>query len=282
VVRLAVVALVASTAVAAAAVDPTAIPLGDGHVSTSPKAGYVDSCTSRFGGAGGAQAVGPWIDTAAGTWDSTAKLRVAGDVTWPAAAWSVRVVGRTRVVTTNDLPKTHGTGTFPVAAGDPASSYDRNPNTISPQAVTLRLPLDPKAAARPRCTSLGAIGVLTDGVVLFNALDGLGRDAAAHEVLDFCGGHPEKRGAYHHHDVPACLVDKAKGRATLVGYARDGYGIYVERDASGALLANAALDACHGRTSVVPWNGRRQSVYHYVATLEYPYTVGCYHGTPAS
>ena len=76
------------------------------------------------------------------------------------------------------------------------------------------------------------------------------------------------------------MLAKATGASTLVGYARDGYGIYVERDQHGKLLANANLDPCHGRTSVVLWNGKKQSVYHYDATLEYPYTVGCYHGTP--
>ncbi len=86
-------------------------------------------------------------------------------------------------------------------------------------------------------------------------------------------------GVLHHHTVPSCLVAQASGRSTLVGYAADGYGIYVERDAHGALLTNTDLDACHGRTSTVLWNGREQDVYHYDATLEYPYTVGCYHGT---
>ena len=187
-----------------------------------------------------------------------------------------------RVITTNDLPKGHGSGTFPVGASDPAASYDRNPNSISAQSDTFKLPLDPKAAAKPACLSLGSIGILTDGVVLYDALDGEGRDAAAHEVLDFCGGHPDMSSTYHHHEVPSCILDKATGVSTLVGYARDGYGIYVERDAHGALLSNANLDACHGRTSVVSWNGKEQRVYHYVATIEYPYTLGCYHGTPAS
>ena len=89
-------------------------------------------------------------------------------------------------------------------------------------------------------------------------------------------------GILHHHAVPSCILSKATGRSTLVGYAADGYGIYVERTASGALLTNTDLDACHGRTSRVLWNGKEQSVYHYDATLEYPYTVGCYHGTPIS
>ena len=67
-----------------------------------------------------------------------------------------------------------------------------------------------------------------------------------------------------------------------MGYTADGYGIYVERNASGALLTNANLDRCHGKTSRVLWNRKEQRIYHYDATLEYPYTIGCYHGSPIS
>ena len=123
---------------------------------------------------------------------------------------------------------------------------------------------------------------IDDGVYLFNALDGEGRDAGAHEVLDRCQEHPQMAGILHHHSVPSCILSGATGRSTLVGYAADGYGIYVERNAAGTLLTNTDLDACHGRTSRVLWNGKEQTVYHYDATLEYPYTVGCYHGTPSS
>ena len=50
------------------------------------------------------------------------------------------------------------------------------------------------------------------------------------------------------------------GAATLVGYALDGYGIYVVKDANGTLPTNTSLDACHGTTSVVPGTaGRRGS-----------------------
>jgi hypothetical protein len=85
---------------------------------------------------------------------------------------------------------------------------------------------------------------------------------------------------YHHHEVPAFMIAAAKSRSTLVGYAIDGYGIYVERNAKGQLLTNSDLDRCHGRTSKVMWNGKLTRIYHYDATLEYPYTVGCFHGTP--
>ncbi len=60
----------------------------------------------------------------------------------------------------------------------------------------------------------------------------------------------------------------------------DGFGIYVERDAQGNLLTDASLDARHGRTSLVEWDGKQVMMYHYDATLEYPYTLGCFAGTP--
>lgn len=269
-----------TSATAATRVDPSALPLGDGYVTTSPKVGNVDACQNRFPNIGGAQAVGPWINTTAKTWNSTTKLAVQGTVSWPDASFSTTVSGGHRVVKTNDLPQGHTTGTFPVGASDPAAAYDRNPNHIAAQAIRWSLPTNPSAARAPSCTPGGPIGILTDGTLLYNALDGEGRDAAAHEVLDRCGGHPDMSSTYHHHEIPSCLLDQAAGRSTLVGYATDGYGIYVERDANGTLLTNASLDACHGRTSTVTWNGKKKNLYHYDATLEYPYTLGCFHGTP--
>jgi YHYH protein len=272
----------AATVTSAGPVDPSAVPLGDGYVSSSPKVGSVDSCVTTFPSIGGASVVGPWIDTATKTWDPLTKPAVKGAVTWPEARFSVTLRGAERIVTGNDLPIDHSTGTFPISPTDPAHAYDQNPNTVSAQSVSWSLPLDPVAAAHPSCLGLGPIGILDDGVYLFDALDGEGRDAGAHEVLDGCQEHPQGAGILHHHQVPSCLLSEAAGTSTLVGYAADGYGIYVERLAGGALPTNTDLDACHGRTSAVLWNGKVQRVYHYDATSEYPYTVGCYHGTPIS
>jgi hypothetical protein len=261
-------------------INPRAVPLGDGHVSTTPKVGYVDSCVTHFGGGGGAQVNGPWIDTKTRTWNYLAKLAVSGAVRWPNASYYARVVHGTRVITFNDLPIDHTTGVFPIATSDPAFRYDHNPNHIAAHKLVVSLPLEPRPAGSPGCTPLGPIGVLDDGVVLYNALDAEGRDAGAREVLDRCAGHPDPSFTYHHHDVPPCILGKAPaGRSTLVGYAFDGYGIYVEKNSRGQLPTDAQLDACHGKTSRVEWNGRAARVYHYVATLEYPYTVGCFHGT---
>jgi hypothetical protein len=62
----------------------------------------------------------------------------------------------------------------------------------------------------------------------------------------------------------------------------DGFPIVVERDSSDALPTNADLDECHGRTSPVLIAGEVVTTYHYSATLEFPYTIGCYKGTAAT
>lgn len=261
--------------------DPKALPLGDGKVSTSPQAGYVYSCTSSFRG-GGARHAGSWINDSAGTWDSEAKVSVTGNVGWPSAAYTNTIAGDSRIITTVDLPQNDTTGIFPIARTDPAYQFDTNPNHIATQTITLTLPANPSTAESPSCVGLGYIGVLNNGVLLFNALDDAGRDAVAHETQDTCNGHPDGHERYHYHNIPSCIIERSTKSSTLVGYALDGYGIYVERDDKGNLPTNADLDSCHGRTSKVEWNGKQTDIYHYASTLEYPYTVGCFAGVPIS
>ena len=259
----------------------TALPLGDGHTSTSNASiGSVYVCQAGNPNAGGSQVNGPWIH---GTiWDETQKVVVEGKVGWPTASFSVKVEGTKRVISTNDLPVGFDSGTFPIQHSDPAYEYDRNPNSISStQSLNFTLPVDPTAAAAPNCLTGGGIGVLLNGVLLFDALDGPGRDAVAHEEQDLCQGHPQQQGQYHYHEIPTCIRDNSTGESTVVGWADDGYPIVVERDAAGNLPNNADLDVCHGRTSPILLNGVVTTTYHYDATLEYPYTLGCFHGTDA-
>jgi hypothetical protein len=262
--------------------NPAAIPLGDNKYVTTPEVGHLDSCQTTFSSTGGATSYGSWLNVTAGTWDSLTKPSVQGTVTWKHAHLSVKTRKESRTIKTKDLPVGEPTGTFPIARSDPAYHYDQNPNTVTKQNLTFEVPRYPTAAAMPSCTSLGPIGVLDDGVVLLNALDAEGRDAGAHELLDSCDGHPMMAGMYHYHLVSPCIMPTAPNSATLVGYALDGYGIYVERNAEANLPTDDDLDACHGRTSEVLFNGQLVDMYHYDATLEYPYTVGCYHGTPSN
>ncbi|HEY3800403.1 MAG TPA: YHYH protein [Caulobacteraceae bacterium] len=269
------VALAAGPALAGG-VDLHHLPLGDGKLSTAPKAGFIWACRVDPN-AGGAQVDGPWIDKAAGTYDFTAKTVVQGHAVWT-PDFHMSIVGDQRVFTTNDLPD-HPTGTFPISPSDPAFQYDRNPNSIRTQKVTLSLPADPVLAAEPSCAP-GAVGILLTGAVLFSALDAPGRDAVAHEAQDSCQGHPQEGGVYHYHSLSGCLEDKRlpDGHSALVGYAIDGFGIFGRYGEGGKLLTSADLDACHGHTHAIPWNGKMVVMYHYHATYDFPYTVGCLRG----
>lgn len=145
--------------------------------------------------------------------------------------------------------------------------------------MRIALPAEPQLAPQPSCAP-GAVGVLLSGVVLFNALDAPGRDAVAHEIQDACQGHPQPGGVYRYHNVSQCLLDAdpGPGPSTLMGYAIDGFGIYGPRDEQGRELSSADLDECHGRIGEVMWDGRKRRMYHYVATLDFPYTIGCLRG----
>lgn len=185
------------------------------------------------------------------------------------------------MILADNVPTEQVTGTFPIAESDPAYEYDRNPNGIETKVVELSLPLKPTDADSPSCVRMGAVGVLKNGVYIYNAVDAAGGDAVANETQDVCDGHPDGNEFYHYHDIPSCLLEAAlRAESTLVGYALDGYGIYVERDSEGNLPTNAELDDCHGRTSTVLWEGELQQIYHYSATMEYPYIVGCFRGDP--
>ena len=271
-------AVLASAAASAHEVDPTKLPLGDGKLSNAPKAGYVWACHTNPNGRG-AQVDGPWIDKQSGTFDVTSKAVVDGSVSWP-SSFAIHVEGDSRVITWNDVPN-HPTGVFPIARSDDAYQYDRNPNSIRVQSMEIALPVAPTLAAQPSCAP-NAVGVLLSGVALFNALDAPGRDAVAHETQDSCDGHPQQGGVYHYHNASPCLlkeIDPGSGPSKLIGYAVDGFGIYGPRDENGNELSSDDLDACHGRTSPVEWEGKTVTMYHYVATLDYPYTIGCLKGT---
>jgi hypothetical protein len=260
--------------------DVHALRLGDGKMSLTPQQGYVMVCNTNLRG-GGARHAGPWIH--GDTWDLTEKISVQGRITWPQAQFEITSLGGERVVSRiirgNGLPVDTPTGIFPVSPSDPAFQIDRNPNSIQQQNVVLTLPMNPELAAAPSCVPMGMIGVALNGVAIYNGLDAGGRDAVAHEVQDLCNGHPQQEGQYHYHGPSPCLPEQT-GKEKLVGYALDGFGIYSIYDEQGRELTDADLDACHGRTSEVEWNGARRSIYHYVLTREYPYTIACFRGTP--
>jgi hypothetical protein len=271
----------AASTSAAAKVNKHALPLGDGKVTTSgPKRGWIYVCQTS-NQPGGAGQDGPWINTANDTYDVTEKVTVDGSVEWPQATFSQKVQGDVRQISGNDLPVGYTTGTFPIATTDDAYTYDRNPNSIAAQTLSYSLPASPQKSGAT-CLSGGPIGVAVNGVAIFDGLDAGDRDAVAHEIQDSCGGHPQQQSMYHYHALPLCLTQSKSRKSKLVGFALDGFPIYNGRDENGKRLTDDDLDKCHGRTSVVKLDGEKVKTYHYEATLEYPYTLGCFRGTPVA
>lgn len=264
---------------AANSVDLTRLPLGDGHVSTTtPAQGWIYAC--GIGTGGGAFQDGPWIHSD-GTFDLTAKAVVDGAVTWPGSV-SITTSGSTRNIVSNGLPSPNEpTGIFPIQSTDDAYQYDRNPNTITAQSVNLSLAADPQVAATPHCIQ-GEVGIAKNGVPIFDGLDAGSRDAVAHEIQDSCSGHPQQSGVYHYHSLPSCLNygHSKKKHSKLIGWALDGFPIFGPRGKNGSLLTDEDLDVCHGEFGKVKIGGKTVRTYHYHATYEYPYTLGCFAGTP--
>lgn len=258
-------------------VDLTHLPLGDNKVSKTAQKGYIYLCRTQTDG-GGAFNTGPWINETDKTWDLTKKLTVDGSVSWPNAKLTVSVNGQTRSLVGNGLPS-HLTGTYPIGSTDDAYKYDRNPNSIKEQSLSLNLPSSPTVLATPECIG-GEVGVMLSGIPIFNGFDAGGRDAAAYEVQDQCSGHPQVSGMYHYHSLSKCLKDETPEgeHSKLIGYAFDGFGIYGVKGENGLEVSTNDLDECHGHTHQISWDGKNVNMYHYHMSYDFPYSVGCFRG----
>jgi YHYH protein len=243
------------------------LPVGDGKYSTvSAAKGQVYLCHAP-GGGGGASSRGPWFTNNNTQYDINKKAKVSGSIQWT-GQYTMGIVSGKRVITTNDLPSTHTTGVFPIASSDAAYMYDRNPNSIKVQSLTYSLSASPVALAAPGCIS-GEVGIMTTGVALFNAFD-----AGAWEVQDSCGGHPQISGEYHYHTLSSCITDVSS--KTVIGYALDGYPITGPTVSTDNIMTTSDLDECHGITSAIVLDGISVTMYHYVMTQDFPYSISCF------
>lgn len=257
--------------------DCTRLRLGDSHLSTStPGVGKLYSCVGPNPAAPGSnRARITWISDATATWNLLRKpFLPSGNFAPASGTYSMQEANGTRTIQINNLPVDGKIGDWPMSRYAPLTAIDGNPGTPSARSYTFVLPVTPGVNITPACVPLGAIGVTTNGVVLYNAADARGNDAVAHEIVDAHGGHPAQTD-YHYHFLPERLDRNAlpDGHSGIVGYIRDGFALYGYKGVGGTELTNADLDECHGHS-------HGTLGYHYHATIEYPYTVGCYRGTP--
>ena len=252
------------------------LPVGDDQfVTDGATKGSVYLCRAPGNETGGAESRGPWFSTDGTHYDITKKTAVQGAVKWGSTFSMTRSSGQ-RVIATNDLPRDHTTGAFPVESSDPAYQYDRNPNHIAAQSLTYTLAASPTITTSTNCVG-GEVGVMLTGVALFDAFDAGGRDAGAWEVQDGCGGHPQITSEYHYHTLSSCIQDTSV--STVIGFALDGFPITGPKVGTDNILTTSDLDECHGITSTITLDGEQVATYHYVMTQDFPYSAGCFRGT---
>ena len=174
--------------------------------------------------------------------------------------------------TTNSLYEAFSGTTFG------GNTFSKNPNSISAQNYTFKIPLNPTKAATSAATPLGPIGVALNGVPFFNQYAGPSQPLT-NEVVSFdqYWGHPAQSGDYHYHVEPLYLTMVKASKSALLGFLLDGFPVYGPTE-NGATVTNSNLDALHGHshaTTEYP-NG----IYHYHITSTDPYINGSgFYGT---
>ncbi|MFZ1231791.1 MAG: YHYH protein [Thiofilum sp.] len=143
---------------------------------------------------------------------------------------TVTTSGNQRVIVANGISK-HRTGKFPNAG---------NPNSISVQSYTFKIPLNPKLTGQIKNIGLNNFGIAVNGVTFdptaaetykgdrtwtYEAMSG-----AIPLGVDANHAHVQPTGAYHYHAKPTLLLQSlgvsASKHSPLVGWAADGFPIY--------------------------------------------------------
>lgn len=186
------------------------------------------------------------------------------------------------------------------------------PNPLGEQAWNWSVPLEPEVAAQPTSilNTLGTLGFTVTGLPIYGPTEGPQPAAEAfgdpiyNGIVDSCGGHTGPNWEYHDHAIVATNACGFEA-SPIVGYALDGIPIYgpngcldldcntvVEMTSGYVQTGNpttnawtaytyvggsdpSVLDECNGRYGP-------DGSYRYHATSSFPYTFGCFMGTPVS
>jgi hypothetical protein len=246
----------------------------------------------------------PWV--AAIAFAQTTHAATPQEIALSKASWfsnvKVSFSGDSVIIASDGLPnwmaekyaKPNAGVVVPLSASDVTLDYSAK--LVSAQNLNYTLTLNPTKATSVTSTSLGPIGILANGAVIYNPYEGDGKTVAVTGnvyltdsngvkwgFLDVCNGHPGMGGMYHYHGMPPCVtsvIDKVGGPSHILGLAFDGFLIYGNRDINGKLVTSAQLDPCNGITSPTP--EFPAGVYHYVLTEEKNNrsTINCFAGTP--
>jgi hypothetical protein len=160
------------------------------------------------------------------------------------------------------------------------SRFNLNPNRITSQSLTFKIPISPVKAGSTTATPLGPIGVSLNGVPFFNQYAAQ-RATLTNEINSFdqYNGHPQQQGQYHYHVEPTYLTAK-KGKDVLLGFLLDGFPVYGPME-NGKAISNSDLDAFHGHSHAT--KDYPNGIYHYHITSTDPYINGNgFYGSPGT
>lgn len=180
------------------------------------------------------------------------------------------------VITTTDVPD-HKSMYFDAnhaqyeAYSESDPNFKKNPNSISSQNYTFKLPRYPSEASVKSATTGDGIGVTVNGIVLFNQNAAPGDDIMDElYTFDQYEGHPQNTGVYHYHTEPIWVTEQ-KGNDALIGVLLDGFPLYGPME-NGKEITNDDLDVYHGHTSATA--DFPNGIYHYHITDEFPWING--------
>ncbi len=185
------------------------------------------------------------------------------------------------------------------------------PNELQAQDHTFKVPLYPALVGETtEIPLLDTVAFAVNGIPIFGPNEGPLPDPFGDPVfnglLDDCLGHTAERGDYHYHAMlVTCPIEGIIGRtdaSPVIGYANDGFPIYgpfgcSDADCSKVIEYQSAWQQI-GDPSTFAWdayeyaerkqdkyldqcNGHEgpQGDYHYHATEDFPYLLGCYSGS---
>ncbi|MFL2545979.1 MAG: YHYH protein [Candidatus Rariloculaceae bacterium] len=180
------------------------------------------------------------------------------------------------VVESTNVPD-HGSPYFPItdtmyeAYSGTNNNYRQNPNEISTQDMTYRIPAAAAEAAVHEPTPLGPIGVAVNGVAIFNQYAGPNQPLTNEiDSFDQYNGHPQQSGQYHYHVEPLWITTN-RGRDAMLGVLLDGFPVYGPME-FGLEIQETDLDEYHGHTSITI--DSPDPIYHYHVTDQDPYING--------
>eukprot|EP00118_Oscarella_pearsei_P026188 m.309572 g.309572 ORF g.309572 m.309572 type:complete len:312 (+) comp46970_c0_seq1:69-1004(+) len=230
-------------------------------------------------------------ETSSITWETTSTEDASLSST-VACAEGTGDISNYLIISSTGIPA-HQVGNFPMTFETTGSGRNDNPNTISPQTYSWKIPktlqikstMPSSVLEDNKALSMGPVAFALNGVPFFNPYNLEGKDAVStssngYEVMDLCHGHPDMRGAYHYHyqqQTDGCLFGSTGAQVTAtvgqrspkIGYAFDGIPIYGPLGKGGVKPTD--LDKCNGRMDA----DLGQYVYH-TTDFTAPYVIGCY------